>query len=117
MPLRYPTRGFVPGIPATMMKKRKTNVEQIVELMNFARSGPLMQAFVLEAIIQYSEALKRDTSEPDPESPVNMRAWKACANEAHATLTAFLGGALDRDVPDEGTAIEIAQSTAGENQC
>lgn len=40
--------------------KRQTNVEFITDLMDFSRSGALMQAFVIEAIGKYSELTLAD---------------------------------------------------------
>lgn len=70
---------------------RKTNTQFITDLMEFAKSGPLMQAFVLEAISKYAERC----AEADPsvfDSPLmNGTAWHRCAVEARAALKSHLG--------------------------
>lgn len=69
---------------------RKTNTELITDLMDFAKSGPLMQAFILEAVSQYAKRC----AAVDPavfDSPIlNGAAWHRCAVEAKAALEAHL---------------------------
>lgn len=69
---------------------RKSNTEFLVDLMDFAKAGPLMQAFVLEAVAKYAE----QCAKADPavfDSPMlNGAAWHRCAVEAKAALTAHL---------------------------
>jgi hypothetical protein len=68
------------------MARRKTNTQFITRLMEYARSGPLMQAFVLEAVSKYADrCAAADPSDFD--SPLlNGAAWHACAVEAQQTL-------------------------------
>jgi len=69
---------------------RKTNTEFLTDLMEFAKSGPLMQAFVLEAVSKYATAC----AAADPaafDSPLMTgTAWHRCAVEAKAALAAHL---------------------------
>ncbi|KAF1049307.1 hypothetical protein [Xylophilus sp.] len=72
---------------------RRTNTEVVTDLMGFARSGPLMQAFVLEAISRYAKQVQA----ADPrllDSPfLSGAAWQACADEAVAAINKHLGAA------------------------
>lgn len=69
------------------MGKRSTNVEFITELMEWPDTGPLMQAFVLEAIWEY--AMQVTTNPPPPDNGfINWESWLACAEEALTKLQA-----------------------------
>lgn len=72
------------------MPKHKSNTAFITDLMDFARSGPLMHAFVMEAITQYADrCAKADPSVFD--SPLlSGTAWHACAVEAQQAMKARL---------------------------
>lgn len=64
-----------------MITTKMTNVEFVTELMEFPDSGPLMQAFVIEALHNYAENVKQDTSAWPANSLVSQSAWKAIADE------------------------------------
>lgn len=74
----------------TFVDGHPTNVEVIVRLMERAQSGPLMQAFVVEALIHYADQVVGAAADYDG-GVVSMRAWKACAEEAQRTLNNHLG--------------------------
>jgi len=64
----------------------KTNTQLVADLMNDSRYGPLMQAFVIEAIAQYAEAVK---AKPIQENGlVNPVAWRVCADAALVAIDA-----------------------------
>jgi len=69
---------------------RKTNTELITDLMDFAKSGPLMQAFILDALTKHA----RKCVEAGPtafESPMlSGKAWHRCAVEVQAALAEHL---------------------------
>ena len=69
---------------------RKTNTEFLTDLMDFAKSGPLMQAFVIEALSKYAERC----ASADPavfDSPLlSGAAWHRCAVEAKEAIAAHL---------------------------
>jgi hypothetical protein len=67
-----------------MSKKRTTNTEFIKELMEFSPSGPMMQAFVLEAINNY--AVQVQTMPPWNNGFISHEVWKSCADEVLETL-------------------------------
>ncbi len=77
-------------MPRTRAPKRLTNTQMLTRLMEFAQSGPLMQAFILEAIGRYAKTC----AEQDPavfDSPILVgAAWHACAVEARDTLEQHL---------------------------
>lgn len=69
---------------------RKTNTEAIVELMDWARSGPLMQAFVIEAISQYATRCAAASPEVFNSPLLNGKAWHRCAVEAKQAIDKHL---------------------------
>jgi len=66
----------------------KTNVEKIQELMTRSPAGPLMQAFILEAVRRYSEdIINEGIPEDNPRALISPKAWYTCAEVAHLELT------------------------------
>jgi uncharacterized protein YoaH (UPF0181 family) len=66
----------------------KTNVEKIQELMTQSPAGPLMQAFILEAVRRYAEEiLREDMPEDNPRALVSPKAWYTCAEVAYLELS------------------------------
>jgi hypothetical protein len=60
--------------------KHKTNIDLVKHLMTFSKQGVLMQAFIIEAIVKYAEAVKAN---PLPDTGfISAAAWDACAKEA-----------------------------------
>ena len=72
------------------MPRRKTNTQFLKHLMEFSRSGPLMQAFVLEAVSKYADRCA--AADPaDFDSPLmSGAAWHACAVEAQQAMKEHL---------------------------
>ncbi|WP_201486216.1 hypothetical protein [Pseudomonas sp. OF001] len=64
-----------------MAKHRATNEELINHLMNWAKSGPLMQAYILEAIRAYSEGVAAAPQGFMDGHMVSEDAWRACGRE------------------------------------
>jgi hypothetical protein len=55
--------------------------------MDQASTGPLMQAFVLEALRIYSADILATETPPDAETGfISWNAWRACAAEADQAL-------------------------------
>jgi hypothetical protein len=69
---------------------RKTNVEFVTEIMEHAASGPLMQAFVIEALAKYARACVEASAESLDTPMLNGFAWKRCAIELDAKLAQHL---------------------------
>jgi hypothetical protein len=66
----------------------KSNVEKIQELMTSSPAGPLMQAFILEAVRRYSEdIINEGVPEDNPRALISPKAWYTCAEVAHLELT------------------------------
>jgi Trm5-related predicted tRNA methylase len=72
------------------MKKRKTNVEFVTDLMNFSSSGALIQPFVISALESYSnEVIKDFKANRIPENPnaiVSAAQWNKIAEEVKIKL-------------------------------
>jgi len=68
----------------------RTNVEFVVDLMEFSAHGALIQAFVLQALSQYAQ--KVAASDPDAleTSLVSGHAWHGCALEVQRKLRQHL---------------------------
>lgn len=73
------------------MKEHKTNVEVVTNIMEFSRYGALAQAFVIDALVKFSDAVSKcDPKELD--SPLlNGAAWVGVAQEISAKLKTHLG--------------------------
>jgi hypothetical protein len=66
----------------------KTNVQKIQELMTRSPAGPLMQAFILEAVRRYAEdIINEGIPEDNPRALISPKAWYTCAEVAHLELT------------------------------
>ena len=66
---------------------RETNTKFIVRIMDQASTGPLMQAFILEAVRRYSIDILATETPPDAETGfISWNAWRACAAEADQAL-------------------------------
>ena len=64
--------------------KHKTNAQLIGDLMSFSKQGPLMQAFLIEAIHAYAKQVKASKSNPEwaAQAFISWQSWGACAEEA-----------------------------------
>jgi hypothetical protein len=69
-----------------------TNTEFVYRLMEFAKSGPLMQGFVIEALSKYAGQVLSATEEElgGPNALIDVASWRACAREAQETLEQHL---------------------------
>ena len=66
----------------------KSNVEKIQGLMTSSPAGPLMQAFILEAVRRYAEdIINEGVPEDNPRALRSPKAWYTCAEVAHLELT------------------------------
>ena len=68
-----------------MSKKPQTNVQLVTRLMEFSQQGPLMQAFVIEALASYAQDTL-DQEKWSNHSFINQDTWKACAAEVKKTI-------------------------------
>jgi hypothetical protein len=74
-----------------VVEGHETNEQFVARIMEFPKSGPIMQIFVVEALRRYAEqcaavdAAKLDTG------PISGHAWKRCAIELRDELNKHLG--------------------------
>lgn len=60
---------------------RPTNVEFITELMEVSRNGPMIQAYVLEALRLYSDSVVQNQDQIPEDGFISRRLWVSCAEE------------------------------------
>lgn len=66
---------------------RETNTRFVVRLMDQASAGPLMQAFILEALRDYSAKILAIETPADADAGfITWTAWHACAAETDQAL-------------------------------
>ncbi|QRY31871.1 hypothetical protein JVX96_00650 [Variovorax sp. PDNC026] len=68
----------------------RTNVEFIVDLMEFSAHGALIQAFVLQALTQYAQKVAAANPEALDTNLVSGHAWHGCALEVQRKLSQHL---------------------------
>jgi hypothetical protein len=67
--------------------KPETNTKFIVRMMDQASTGPLMQAFILEAVRRYAADILATETPADADAGfITWTAWHACAAEADQAL-------------------------------
>lgn len=69
-----------------MTKARATNIEFLTHLMEFSRTGAIMQLFVIAALDAYSKAIIESPPKEILCGFINADAWLAAAKEANAAL-------------------------------
>ena len=67
--------------------KPKTNVQLVRHIMEHSQVGALKQAFVIEALYQYSQQILEDKEVWPQNSFVSQEAWQTCAEEVIASIT------------------------------
>lgn len=69
------------------MAARKSNPQFIADLMRYASAGPLMQAFVFEALDRYAADVLASAPPANAENAlISWPAWHACAAETAQAL-------------------------------
>lgn len=67
----------------------ETNTERLTRFMEYSKTGPLMQGFIMSAILEKAQAVKEQMdAKPelfDADWIVSPKAWYACAAEIVAT--------------------------------
>lgn len=63
------------------MAKRKTNVQIVKSVMEFSAFGPLAQAFVVQAITKYAEAVANAKPEDVDNAMISGESWVGVAKE------------------------------------
>lgn len=67
--------------------KPKTNIQLVRHIMEYSQVGALKQAFVIEALYQYSQQILKDKETWPQNSFVSQEAWQTCAEEVIASIT------------------------------
>lgn len=67
---------------------QKTNTEFVTDLMEYSRCGPLIQAFVITALREFSRQVALSTPEALDTPLVSGAAWHQCAVEVREKLKA-----------------------------
>ena len=70
--------------------KPKTNIQLVRHIMEYSAVGALKQAFVIEALYQYSQQILEESviKELWPQNSfVSQEAWQTCAEEVIASIT------------------------------
>jgi hypothetical protein len=71
---------------------KSTNVEFITELMEFSKHGPMIQAYVLEALRLYSDSVVQNQDQIPECGFISRRLWVGCATEVLEKLEARNNG-------------------------
>jgi hypothetical protein len=66
--------------------KPKTNIQLVRHIMEYSQAGALKQAFVIEALYQYSQQILKDKEAWPQNSFVSQEAWQTCAEETLASI-------------------------------
>ena len=69
----------------------QTNTEFVHDLMEYSRSGPLIQAFIIQALDEFSKRVAAGKPEDFDSPMVSGRAWHDCGVELQEKLKARLG--------------------------
>ena len=76
-----------PTLILSTPRKRMTNVQRLTHLMEFSTTGPLMQAYIINALISYSEDMLDEDEDTSPDhSLIATGTWRRCAEECLTTL-------------------------------
>ena len=75
-----------------MAKARKTNIEFIVDAMEFSAYGALSQAFIMEAVSKYAEQVAASKPEDFPKNGfIQPEVWISVGKELQAKLRLHYG--------------------------
>ena len=79
---------------------KMSNVEFVVELMQFSRYGVLAQLFIMDAIIKYSTVVAAvDDPTPYTSALIDGRRWVECARDIKRQLDEFYGDEFNAQRP------------------
>ena len=70
---------------------RESNAELVARLMDFPKSGPIMQVFIIEALRRYAAECEGASAEKMNLGPISGHAWKRCAIELRDEIEKHLG--------------------------
>lgn len=71
-----------------MRKYTNKNLEMIRKLMEHSNAGPVMQAFILQALISHAEKMLKATDEQlgGDRGLVSPTVWRTCAGEVQKAM-------------------------------
>ncbi|MET3394929.1 hypothetical protein ABIC33_005603 [Variovorax sp. 1140] len=96
------------------MNHRQSNVEFVVDLMEYSAHGALIQAFVIHALKQYARRVAAVTSEQLDTGLVSGHAWHGCAVEVGRKLAQWLGEEMS-EPPGACHAAANARESSGDS--
>ena len=94
------------------MNHRQTNVEFVVDLMEYSAHGALIQAFVIHALEQYARRVAAATPEQLDTGLVSGHAWHGCAVEVKRKLARRLGEEVSEPPGESPAASEARESSS-----
>lgn len=71
--------------------KRETNAEFFARMMNFSGHGALMQAFIIQGLLQWAEKVVAEQDQIPENSFVAKEAWVGCAYALRNEINDRLG--------------------------
>lgn len=92
-------------------EQRKTNVEAVVDLMEFSKHGALAQVFVVDALSKYARHVANAPAEAFASMKGGMitpEAWQGVAREIAGKLDKHLGHSPAEAAKTTGRAAEVA---------
>lgn len=72
-----------------MTAKRKTNVENIVDIMEMSEHGALVQAFIIQGLLTYCDMIQATDVEKLTSGLIDGSKWKAISAEVKSKLDAI----------------------------
>ncbi|MBB3639645.1 MULTISPECIES: hypothetical protein [Variovorax] len=96
------------------MNHRQSNVEFVVDLMEYSEHGALIQAFVIHALKQYARRVAAVTPEQLDTGLVSGHAWHGCAVEVGRKLAQWLGEEIS-EPPGACHAAANARESSGDS--
>ena len=79
-------------MPSSTSARKMSNIEFVVELMQFSRYGPLAQMLIIDAIIKYSAVVAAATDPaPYTNGLIDGRLWIECGRDIKRQLDEFYG--------------------------
>ena len=76
---------------AKPVEGRETNVDLITRLMERAKSAPITQLLIVEAVRRYAEQCAKADAPKMDLGPISGAHWKRAAIEIHEEVTRHLG--------------------------
>jgi hypothetical protein len=91
-PTRFPhhhysrTSGIQGFTENEMAKRRMTNIEKVTHIMTFSSYGALAECFVMDALHQWSDLIRKASPDNISNGLISGEAWIGVANEIHDRL-------------------------------